>query len=113
MSGLFVAENIGPILAENFEPELMQPFATAFKYWYNVYESTTMYRCISSLVFGMLLSPYGSGLFYLILFVLLGELITYIYNRHHLTLFDRLVVIMSSIFGYIIGRTVIGYEVDV
>ena len=77
-----------------------------------------MSQVISAMALGVLLAPYGSGLFFLVVFRVLYE--TLVYAATHGSsevaarpwdLFTRCSVFYSSLFGWVIGRTLMGLPV--
>jgi len=72
--------------------------------------STRMSQVISACAFGILLAPFGSGLFFLVVFRVVYETFYYIMtkgNPLYWDLFTRCCVFYSSLFGWVIGRTLL------
>lgn len=93
---------------------LWQPFANFITNWFCNPKNTPMFQVIISLVFGILLSPWSSGLFFLVIFIIAYEILYYIFtkgNPLYYNVFVRTSVILASILGFIIGRTLSGDEV--
>ena len=69
---------------------------------------TPMVQVISALAFGVLLSPWAQGIFFLVIFIVIYEIFFYLFthgNPRYYNVFVRVSVMMASILGYIIGRT--------
>jgi len=69
---------------------------------------TPMCALIMAIVFGVILSPWSSGLWFLAVFTILNEILYYIFSSNTdcaYILFDRTGIIFGYIFGYILGRT--------
>lgn len=79
-------------------------FDKLLKYFFNNPNYTPMAQVFVSLIFGLLLSPWSYGLFFLIIFLIVYEFLYYLYSPYH-NLFVRTGVIMSCLLGFIIGRT--------
>jgi 4-hydroxybenzoate polyprenyltransferase len=95
-------------------PELLEPIASWLHAWFCNDNYTAMAQVIVALTLGILLSPWSSGLFFLIIFIILYELFYYIFtkgNPRYYNVFVRTGVIFASIFGYILGRTLSGDEI--
>lgn len=92
----------------------LEPFATWINGWFCDERNTRMAQAISAMTFGILLSPWGSGLFFLVVSIIIGEILAYIFTggdpRYYNT-FTRASVVYCSIFGYIVGRTLSGDEI--
>ena len=72
---------------------------------------TRMFQVIFSLAFGIILAHWGSGLFFLVVFLIFYELAYYIFtggNPLYWDHFTRVGVIMASILGWIVGRSLLG-----
>lgn len=68
---------------------------------------TKEYQLIGSLCLGILFGPYSWGLFYLLLFIIIYELIIFILTKGNPKYWNHEVragIIMASIFGWLIGR---------
>lgn len=80
--------------------------------WLCSKDNTRMAQVIISLSLGILMSPISNGLFYLLLFIIIYEIVLWIvcpYDRTNGSpweLLTRAAVIMASILGFIIGRLV-------
>jgi len=88
--------------------DLLEPFATWIHEWYCNEKYTPMAQVIVAFAWGVLLSPWSSGLFWLVILIIINWILYYIiagkYPRHY-NVFVRTGVMFSSIFGYILGRT--------
>lgn len=76
--------------------------------------STPMYQVIFSFTIGILLSPWSSGLFFLVIFSILYEIIFYLFTfgkPKFWQLQTRTAVLYSYFAGWIIGRTATGQEI--
>lgn len=61
--------------------------------------------------FGILLSPWSYGLFYFLIFLLVYEVYILLYtNQNSWKMEIRLGVLAASIFGFIIGRILTGWN---
>ena len=88
-----------------------QPYANWIHSWFCNEKYTPMAQVLIALVWGVLLSPWASGLFFLFFFIIFYEILYYVFTRGdpiYYNLFVRVGVIYSSIFGYILGRTLSG-----
>ena len=77
-------------------------------------ECTPMFQIIFAFVYGVLLSPWSSGIFFLVVFALIYEIIFYLFtfgDPRYWQSETRVSVVAASFFGWIIGRTV--YQQDV
>ena len=82
--------------------------------WFQNEKYTPMAQVIVAFAFGALLSPWGSGLFFLLVFILIYELLYVIFtwaNPRYWQPEIRGAAAMASILGWIVGRTVAGDEV--
>lgn len=79
---------------------------------------TRMAQVISALALGVLAAPYGSGLFFLVVFRVIYE--TLVYAAAHgpgvaevapWDLFTRCCVFYASVFGWVVGRSLMGLPV--
>lgn len=71
--------------------------------------NTPMAQVLISLALGILVSPWSSGLFFLLIFIIIYEIILYYCtggHEKHWQLLTRAAVINASILGWIIGREV-------
>ncbi|CAH6418998.1 Hypothetical protein HVR_LOCUS185 [uncultured virus] len=94
--------------------QLWQPFAKWLHWWFCNTKYTPMAQIIVAFVWGVLLSPWSSGLFFLTIFIIIYEILYYVFTHgdpRYYNLFVRTGVIYSSIFGYILGRTLSGDNV--
>jgi len=78
----------------------------------------SLYFLILSFTYGLILAPFGSGLFFLVVSILAYEWLIYVFAHGRYgppaTFWEgdlRAGVILASILGWIIGRTVSGYEI--
>jgi hypothetical protein len=70
---------------------------------------TAIHQVIGSFTFGVLLSPWGQGIFFLAGFIIIYEIFFYLFTHgdpRYYNVFVRTGVTMASILGFIIGRTV-------
>lgn len=91
-----------------------RPYADWIRRWFCNDKYTPMAQLITALVWGVLLSPWGSGLFFLFVFIIIYEILYYVFtkgNPVYYNVFVRVGVIYASIFGYIVGRTLSGDEI--
>src|SRR3990167_5349 len=79
------------------------------------HDISVLYNCIIYFTVGLVLSQWSESIVWLIIFIVVYELILAIYHRRDLFdynqgyyLLDRLVISMSSILGFIVGRTLLG-----
>lgn len=87
---------------------------TVLQRWFCNDKNTPMVQIITSVVFGMFLAPWASGLFFLVVFIMIYEILVYLFTHGeppYYNLFVRVAVICASIFGYILGRTISGDEI--
>jgi hypothetical protein len=73
-----------------------------------------MAQVVIAFAYGVLLSPWSSGLFILIITIILYEILLYIFTHgdpRYFNVFVRTGVISASILGYLIGRTASGDEI--
>ncbi len=90
------------------------PIATCLNCWFCNDKYTPMAQVIVAFAYGVILSPWASGLFILIITIIIYETLLYIFTHGRVpyyNLFVRTGVICASIAGYIIGRTVSGDEI--
>lgn len=90
--------------------------------WFQNPKYTPMAQVIFAFVFGILLGPWGSGLFFLVVFTIFYEIAYYLfinpdivvpfadlsgrnYNPKVYIIFLRVGIMLSSILGFIVGRT--------
>lgn len=97
--------------------------------WFQNEKYTPMAQVIVAFVFGILLSPFSSGLFFLTVFIVVYEILYYLfinpltvvpyggyddplgqnnYNPRCYNIFVRVSVMIASILGFIVGRTLSG-----
>jgi len=91
-----------------------QPYADWIYWWFCNEKYTPMAQVLIALIWGVLLSPWASGLFFLFFFIIVYEILYYIFTRgdpKYYNVFVRVGVIYASIFGYILGRTLSGDEI--
>lgn len=98
-----------------YEPhQCIQPFADWLHDWFCNEKYTPMAQVIVSLVWGILLSPWSSGLFFLIVFIIIYEIMYYLFTRgdpKYYDVFVRTAVICAAVLGYILGRTLSGDDI--
>lgn len=92
-----------------YNPDIcIQPFSDWLHNWFCNDKYTAMAQVIVAIVWGILLSPWSSGLFALVIFIIIYELMYYIFTHgdpKYYDLFTRTASIFASILGFIIGRT--------
>ena len=96
------------------KPKLWEPFAGWLKWWFCNERCTPVAQIIIAFAWGVLLSPWSSGLFALTIFIILHEILYYLFTHgdpKYYSVFIRTGVIYTSIFGYILGRTLSGDDV--
>lgn len=79
--------------------------------WFKNDAYTPMAHVLIAFCSGVLLAPWGSGLFFLILFIILYEIFFYIFTHEDSNYWQseiRASVINASVAGWIIGRQVTG-----
>lgn len=77
-------------------------------------DATPMYQVFFSLTIGILLSPWSSGLFFLVIFSILYEIVYYLFTfgkPEYWQLQTRTAVLYGYFAGWIIGRTATGQEI--
>lgn len=82
--------------------------------WFCNDKYTPMAQVVIAFAYGVLLSPWSSGLFILIMTIIIYEILLYIFTHgdpRYFNLFVRTGVICASICGYLIGRTASGDEI--
>jgi len=75
---------------------------------------TPMVHVISAFTFGILLSPWSKGIFFLALFMVLYEISFYLLSRGDPRYYNdltRVGTMCASFLGFIVGRTIIGMPV--
>lgn len=103
-----------PYKEYEYEPELLQPFAKWLHCWFCNDKNTPMAQVILAFAFGVLLSPWSSGLFFLTIFIIINEILFYVFTKgdpRYYNVFVRTGVIYASILGFILGRTLSGDEI--
>lgn len=99
----------------DYNPDIcLQPIANWVHHWFCNEKYTPMAQVVVALVWGILLSPWSSGLFFLIVFIIIYEIMVYLFTRadpNYYDVFVRTTVICSTILGYILGRTLSGDEI--
>ena len=91
-----------------------QPYANWIRWWFCNDKATPMAQLLISLVWGVLLSPWASGLFFLLVFIIVYEILYYVFTKgdpRYYNVFVRVGVIYASVFGYILGRTLSGDDI--
>jgi len=84
------------------------PSLTLLNKWFQNDKNTPMVQVITAFIWGILLSPWSSGLIALFASILIFEILTYLFTKgdpRYYNVFVRTGVICSSILGFIIGRT--------
>lgn len=95
-------------------PDVMEPFASWLHALFCNDKNTPMFQVITSFTFGVILSPWSSGLFFLTIFIILYEIFFYIFthgDQRYYDSFTRCGVICASLLGFIVGRTLSGDEI--
>jgi hypothetical protein len=90
-----------------------EPFATWITWYFCNEDRTAMAQLVSAMVFGILLSPWSGGLFFLVAFIIVYELAYYVFAKGDPRYYDvetRPCVIAGSLFGYILGKTLMSTE---
>lgn len=88
--------------------DIFSPIREIILWWFCCNDYSPMAQVIIAFVYGLLLSPWSYGLFFLTCTIISLELLYFIFtkgNPKYYNLFVRLGVICSSISGFIIGRT--------
>ena len=83
-------------------------------YYFQSDKYSPVAQTIFSFTIGVLISPWSSGLFFLIVFIIVYDILLYIFCHGHPRYYDvftRAGVILGSILGWIIGRTISGDEI--
>lgn len=100
---------------EFYNPDnCIQPFADWIHNWFCNEKYTAMAQVIIAIVWGILLSPFSSGLFALVVFIIIYEIMYYLFTHGNEKYYDtltRTASINASIFGFIIGRTLCQDEI--
>lgn len=72
---------------------------------------TMMMQCLSAIVFSLVLVSFSWGPIFFIMYVILWEILMIAFNSlcesPYWTIESRLYIVYSSIFGYLIGRTLL------
>ena len=87
--------------------ELWQPYATWVRNRFCNKNYTIFAQVVVSFAFGLLLSPWTSGLYFLIIYALIYEVFFYLFTKGESPYYsfeERVLVIFFYIFGYIFGR---------
>lgn len=93
---------------------LFEPYADWIHAWACNENSTPMMQVILAFSFGVILSPWSYGLFFLFVGIIFYEIFLYVFthgNERYYDVFTRCGVIYASILGYIIGRTITNMDV--
>jgi hypothetical protein len=73
------------------------------------FRSTVLSQAIVSFCFGLLLAPYGSGIFVVAVMALIKEICTMMFtDNYYESAFARAGILCSSFSGWIIGRAISG-----
>lgn len=95
--------------------DLINPVSSQWSIVYQPHNVSVFYDCLIYFVIGLLLAPWTDSIVFLILLIIIYELLVAVYRRKDLFnytngyyLFDRLAISMSSILGFIVGRTLLG-----
>lgn len=76
------------------------------------FRSTVVAQAIISFCFGLLLAPYGSGIFIVAVMALIKEICTMMFtDNYYQSAFSRAGVVCSSFTGWIVGRAISGLDV--
>jgi hypothetical protein len=70
-------------------------------------KNTLIAYAISSFSFGLIFSLFGNFFLYFLLYYILFELIVLLYYRKNYNIRERLLIVGSSIFGYVFGRIIL------
>ena len=92
----------------------LQPVAGWIHSWACNEKYTPLTQLVVAFVFGILLSPWSSGIFFLVVFIIIYEWLLYVFthgNPQYWSSFTRCAVICGSVLGYIVGRTLSGDEI--
>jgi hypothetical protein len=95
-------------------PDVMEPFAGWLHRIFCNDKTTPMFQVITAFAFGVILSPWSSGLFFLVIFIIIYEIFLYIFthgDERYWDSFTRCGVICASLLGFIVGRTLSGDEI--
>lgn len=83
---------------------------------YQNHNRTPLFQLIFAFTMGMLIAPWGSGLFFIVLFYILGEILYYLFtggDPRYWQVELRFGCLFGSLLGWIVGRTLAGLEVMV
>lgn len=100
-------QSFGSPLAERVE--LYDPPSGVLANWFCNEKYSPVFQYISAFVLGVLVAPWSSGLFFLIVFIIVYELAYYTYthgNPKYYSAEVRAGVILASVLGWIMGRAV-------
>lgn len=90
------------------QKDVWEPFASLVTRFFCNEDRTAMVQLVSAIVFGILLSPWSGGLFFLVAFIIVYELAFYVFTKGDPRYYDletRPCIIAGSLFGYILGKT--------
>lgn len=94
--------------------EQWDPLATWIHNFFCNSRNSPMFQVIFGFTFGMLLSPWSNGIFWLAIITIIYEIFFYMFTNgdpRYYNLFVRTAVIYSNILGYICGRTLTDSEI--
>ena len=81
--------------------------------YFNNNKATEMYQVILAFTIGILFSPWNNGLILFIIFIIAYEILYFYatgFQTPYWRLEGRLAIFMASILGFIIGRTLVGFD---
>lgn len=81
--------------------------------YFNNPGNTEMVQVISAFAIGVIFSPWNRALLLFITFLIVYEVIylyTTSFNLPYWRLEGRVAIVMASIFGFIVGRTLVGFD---
>jgi hypothetical protein len=81
--------------------------------YFNNINVTEFFQVVVAFTIGVVLSPWNNGLLLFIIYLIINEIIYYIGTGGKYpfwTLEGRIAVAFSSIFGFIVGRSVVGFK---
>lgn len=96
------------------DEKFWQPWTYWLKWWFCCDYYTAMAQAIVSFTIGVLFSPWSSGIFWLSIYIIINEILTYAFTKgdpRYFNSFVRCAVVCSSLLGYICGRTLAQKEI--
>lgn len=82
--------------------------------WFANDAATPIAQVVIAIVFGILLAPWGSGLFFLVVFIIIYEVLYFEFTYGDPDYWNgevRAAVAMAAIFGWIVGRELVEDDV--